>query len=91
MNGYKKHILFKLSSVAVVEAVLLTIMHVVSVFIVQINVETLPSILCGAFVAVMVVHVYDLFLLKKTSRIKGEIQTLTDVALKKYEPQDKHY
>lgn len=90
MWSRNKHIIFKFFLVVLAELAVIKATELFSKYIVTIHHTTFSYIVCGSFLALLVVTIYDRIVAKSKSKIKKEIEEVADVALKRYEYREKN-
>jgi positive regulator of sigma E activity len=87
--GSGKQLLIKFVLILFSEAAAIMVTDLVSNLIVPIKHTAISYIVCGAALAYLVVLLYDKYLEKRRSRLNQELQNLTDLALMRYNVQDR--
>jgi hypothetical protein len=87
MRGHSIYI--KCVLILFAEALAMVLTDLFSKYVVPIKHTTLSYILCGAFLAYVIVYVYDYIRNKRRGRVRQELQDLTDVAMLRYQNRDR--
>jgi hypothetical protein len=71
------------------ETLAMVLTDLFSKYVVPIKHTTLSYIVCGAFLAYVIVYAYDYIMNKRRGRIRQELQSMTDVAMLRYQNRDR--
>lgn len=89
MQTTHNHFFNKVLLIVLAELVAILLTNTISEYVIPIQHTTFSYLVCGGFLAVVVVYIYDYFVGKRRARIKGELQELTNVALRRYDDINK--
>lgn len=89
MSNYSKHLLIKFLLIVGAEALAFWLTDSFSKYVYSIQFTTLAYVLLGALLAFLVVVLYDRFFILRKRKIEVELKTLTDVALRRFDVDEK--
>jgi uncharacterized membrane protein (DUF373 family) len=90
MRGHGKQLYMKIVLILLAEALAIVLTDLVSKYIVPIKHTTLSYIVCGAFLAYVIVYIYDYVIDRRRERLRQELQAITDVTLLRYGNDTQH-
>lgn len=89
MNNYSRHLIIKFLLIVGAEALAFWLTDLFSKYIHPIQFTTLVYVILGAILAFLVVVLYDKFFILRKRKIEVELKTLTDVALRRFDVDEK--
>lgn len=91
MKSNSKQLCIKFALILFSEALAVVLTELFSEYVVPIKHTALSYTVCGALLAYIIVYAYDRLEKKRTGRIRRELQSLTDVAMLRYQVQDRDH
>jgi hypothetical protein len=88
MNVHSRHLFTKFILIMIAEGLAMLATDTFSKHVFQIQHTTVTYVLCGAFMAVAVVTLYDRWMCNRQNKLKRELKDITDVALMRYNDKD---